>query len=78
MIEFALALPIVLLLIFGVVELGRLLVTLSAVYTASHEAARYGATNGISGTGLPYSRDCAGMIAAAVRTVRAAAPIPAA
>jgi len=67
MTEFALALPIVLLLILGVVEFGRLMVTFSAVYTASREAARYGTANGISGNGVPYYRDCAGMIAAAVR-----------
>jgi hypothetical protein len=67
MTEFALALPIVLLLILGVVEFGRLMVTFSAVYTASREAARYGTANGISENGMPYYRDCAGIIAAAVR-----------
>jgi hypothetical protein len=67
MAEFALALPIVLLLMLGVVEFGRLMVTYSAVYTASREAARYGTANGISDSGAPYYRDCAGIVAAAVR-----------
>jgi hypothetical protein len=40
MVEFALALPIVLMLMLGVVEFGRLMVTYSSVYTASREAAR--------------------------------------
>lgn len=67
MAEFALALPIVLLLMLGVVEFGRLMVTFSAVYTASREAARYGTANGMSESGVPYYRDCAGIVAAAVR-----------
>ncbi len=43
MVEFALALPIFLLLVFGVIEAGHLLMTYSAVYSAAREGARYGA-----------------------------------
>jgi hypothetical protein len=67
MTEFALALPIVLLLILGVIEFGRLMVAFSSAYTASREAARYGTANGISDNGVPYYRDCNGIIATAVR-----------
>ena len=47
-VEFALTLPILLLLMFGVIEFGRLLMTFSAVFSAAREAARYGATLPIS------------------------------
>jgi Flp pilus assembly protein TadG len=45
MVEFALALPVILLLLFGIIEFARLLVTFSAVYTASREAVRYAVAN---------------------------------
>ncbi|MEA3349700.1 MAG: TadE family protein [Chloroflexota bacterium] len=66
MLEFALVLPIVLLLVFGVIEFGRLLFIYSAVTTASREAVRYGsAVDDASGT---YQfADCAGIQAAATR-----------
>jgi len=67
MVEFALALPVFLLLVLGVIEFGRLLVSFSAVYTASREAARYGAAVGTSGNGVPYYMDCQGMRDAAAR-----------
>lgn len=43
MVEFALALPIVLLLMLGIIEAGRLLFMYSSVVSASREGARYGA-----------------------------------
>ena len=43
MVEFALVLPLLLLVMFAVIEFGRLLFTYSAVFSASREAARYGA-----------------------------------
>jgi hypothetical protein len=67
MTEFALALPIFLMLILGVFEMGRLLFVYSAVFTASREAARYGSATGIGPNGVEYFRDCAGMRAAARR-----------
>lgn len=67
LVEFALALPIFLLLIFGVIEFGHLLAIYSSVYTASREAARYGAAIGESESGVPYYQDCAGIQAAAMR-----------
>lgn len=67
MVEFALALPIFLLLVFGVIEFGRLLMTFSAVFSAAREAARYGSAVGTSANGMSFFRDCAGMREAAVR-----------
>ncbi len=53
--EFALALPIFLLLVMGVFEFGRLLAVASSVYTAAREGARYGSATGTEGTpgGVP-------------------------
>lgn len=64
--EFALVLPIFLLLVFGVIEIGWLVYFYSAVFTSSRDAARYGAGAGTSVTsGTTYSRDCAGIRARA-------------
>ncbi|MEN4041110.1 MAG: pilus assembly protein, partial [Anaerolineaceae bacterium] len=43
MVEFALAIPVLLLILFGIIEMGRLMFYYSSVATASREAARYGA-----------------------------------
>jgi Flp pilus assembly protein TadG len=67
MVEFALVLPMLLILIFGVIEIGRLLFIYSAVSTASREAARYGSAAGDNGSGIPRYEDCAGIRAAAER-----------
>lgn len=64
--EFALMLPVILVLMFGIIEFGRLLVTYSMVTIASREAARYGVTIGDNGSGTPRYLDCAGMEAAAL------------
>lgn len=42
MVEFALAFPIFLLLVLGIFEFGRLLITYASVYAAAREGARYG------------------------------------
>ncbi len=67
MVEFALVLPLLLLVMFAVVEFGRLLLIYSAVFSASRDAARYGAASGSPGNYIPYYQDCAGMRAAARR-----------
>lgn len=66
MLEFALALPVLLLIVFGIIEFGRLLLVYSSVFAASREAARYGASVDATDNGPRY-QDCAGMRAAAVR-----------
>ena len=67
MVEFALILPFLLLLILGVIEVGRLLFIYSAVTTASREAARYGSAAGDIGGYVAHYQDCSGMRSAARR-----------
>ena len=43
-VEFALAFPVFLLIVLGIFEFGRLFFTYATVFTASREAARFGAT----------------------------------
>lgn len=43
MVEFALAFPIFLLIVIGIMEFGRLFITYTSVYAAAREGARYGA-----------------------------------
>jgi hypothetical protein len=66
MVEFALILPILLLVILGIIEFGRLLFFYSSVTSASREAARYGSAVG-EVNGVDRYRDCAGIRDAARR-----------
>ncbi|MBI3162059.1 MAG: pilus assembly protein [Chloroflexi bacterium] len=74
--EFALALPVLLLLLYGLLETGRLLFVYGSTVTAARQAARYGSTTGMYDNGtpldetddVPYYNDCAGIIAAANKT----------
>jgi hypothetical protein len=61
LVEFALVLPVFLMLIMGIVEFGRLMFIYNSVATASREAARYGASVGINSAGVEHFRDCAGI-----------------
>lgn len=65
MVEFALAIPIVLVMMVGIIEGGRLLFIYSSVATASREGARYGAGVGENGGGIDRYKDCAGIREAA-------------
>lgn len=66
MVEFALVMPILLLIIYGVLQVGQLIFTFSVVASASREAARYGSATGLNITGgIPRYQDCAGIRAAA-------------
>ncbi len=65
MVEFALVLPILLLLLIGLIEVGRLLFIYASVVTAARQAARYGSATGNNGSGTPYYNDCTGIRAAA-------------
>lgn len=72
MVEFAIALPILLMLLYGILEAGRLLFLYSTVVTASRQAVRYGATTGsdtdpVLGTVVRYQY-CKGIRAAANRS----------
>src|SRR5512139_2612119 len=66
MVEFAIILPILLVLIYGMIEVGRLLFMYSTVVTASREAVRYGSATGLNVSGgTERYKDCAGIRAAA-------------
>ncbi len=67
MVEFTLALPILLLLLYGVLETGRLLFVYASTISAARQAVRYGSATGIVGTvpggyvDLPYYQYCEGI-----------------
>ena len=67
MVEFALILPLLLLLVYGVIEAGRLLFIYSAVFTSSREGARYGSASGDVGGGVAHYQDCYGIMNAVKR-----------
>jgi hypothetical protein len=59
-VEFALAVPFIFMLTFGVIEFGRLMFSYSIIVTAAREAARYGSA-------VENYQDCTGIQNAAVR-----------
>ena len=61
LVEFALTIPVVLVIVLGMIEAGRLLFIYSSVVTASREAARYGTAIGDNGSGTPRYLDCGGI-----------------
>jgi hypothetical protein len=68
-VEFAIVLPVVLLLVFGIIELGFLIFSYSSVNSASREAARYGIAIGNVTGGQRYY-DCSGIIDAGLKIGR--------
>jgi hypothetical protein len=68
MVEFAIVLPILMLLLYGLLEAGRLLFIYSTVVTATRQAVRYGSATGLgTGTIFPRYQDCQGIREAANR-----------
>jgi len=67
MVEFAIVFPLLLLVLFGIIEFGRFMFTHSAAIAASREAARYGAAIQDIGGGIPQFEDCQGIREAAKR-----------
>ncbi|MBN2043438.1 MAG: pilus assembly protein, partial [Anaerolineales bacterium] len=67
MVEFALALPIVLVIVFGVIEFGFLLWSYSSVNSAAREAARYGIAIGDGTISGQRYYDCEGIRNAAMK-----------
>ncbi len=67
MVEFALVFPLILVITYGMIELGRMVWIYAAVTTAAREGARYGAASGDAG-GVLYYEDCTGIKNAVKRT----------
>jgi hypothetical protein len=67
MVEFALVLPILLLVVLGVFAFGHLFFAYTSVVSASREAARWGSASGVADSFRPRYRDCDAIRATAVR-----------
>ena len=66
LVEFALILPLLLLVTLGIIEFGRLLVIFTSTSSAARQAARYGSVGeAYRSTIVPFYLDCAGMRRAA-------------
>lgn len=74
--EFALVLPILLLIFFGIFDLGRMLFLYSQVSNGAREAARYGSLVGLDAVNPQYV-NCAGIRNAALNTMALNMSIPA-
>ncbi|MGE5250148.1 MAG: TadE/TadG family type IV pilus assembly protein [Bacteroidota bacterium] len=61
MVEFALALPIFLLVLYGLIEAGRLVFLYATVGSSSREAVRYASAWGDNAAGDPQYLDCPGI-----------------
>jgi hypothetical protein len=69
MVEFALVFPIVLLIVYGLIEFGRMLFIYNSTTSAAREGARYGSAAGdVTGNFLPHYADCDGIKQAALRS----------
>jgi Flp pilus assembly protein TadG len=60
-VEFAIVLPILMMILVGIFEVGRLLFIYTAVTNASREAARFGSALGYDDAGNHKYKDCAGI-----------------
>ena len=65
LVELAFTLPIFLLLLIGIMEVGRLVFFYNAIYSASREGARYAAATNPTSGGTARYNDCAGIRSAA-------------
>jgi hypothetical protein len=63
-VEFMLVLPVLLLLLYGVIEVGRLIFIFASVANASRQAARYGSASGETND-VAFYQDCEGIRAVA-------------
>ena len=61
MVEFALAIPVLLMVVYGTLETGRLFFIFASTVTAARQAVRYGSATGDNDLGTPYYQDCAGI-----------------
>jgi hypothetical protein len=63
--EFAMAIPVLLVVTIGLLEVGRLLFIYSSTVTAARQAVRYGMVTGVNESGIPRYQDCLGIRSAA-------------
>lgn len=61
LVEFAILLPVFLLLIFGIVDWSRYMIGQNSINSVARESARYGSAVGDNGSGIPYFADCTGI-----------------
>lgn len=64
LVEFAIIVPLLLLLLFGIIESARLVTEFTTIRTAAREGARF-ATTVDDAAGVPNYRNCAGIVEAA-------------
>jgi len=67
-VEFALILPVLIMIVSSVFEFGRLFIVYSSLSNAAQEATRYALASGTNGSGTLHFLDCAGIRAAAKRS----------
>jgi Flp pilus assembly protein TadG len=68
MVEFAIALPVLLMLLFGIMEVSRVLLTYALVINASRDAVRYASAVGLNNSGTTKYNDCSGIISVAQKS----------
>lgn len=56
--ELVVILPVILLILLGIIEVGRMMITYSSLATASRDAVRYAASVGESEFGVTHYQDC--------------------
>ncbi len=66
-VEFAIVLPVLLLVVYGLIEVGRLLFIYSSINNATRQASRYGSTSGVGQYGVARYLDCVGIRESAQR-----------
>ncbi len=68
MAEFAIALPVLLMILFGIMEVSRLVLTYALVVNASRDAVRYASSIGLNNSGSTRYNDCNGIISVAQKS----------
>ena len=61
LVEFAILVPVLLLLVFGIVDWSRYMIGQNSINSVTRESARYGSAVGDNGSGTPLYADCTGI-----------------
>jgi Flp pilus assembly protein TadG len=64
LVEFALIVPVLMMILYGVIETGRYVFIYASTVTAARQAVRYATALGTNASGTPYYNDCVGIRAA--------------